>query len=48
MKYTKKSVKQLNISLFPSDQDIIDHLETIPKKAEYIRRLIREDIGRSK
>jgi len=48
LKYTKKSVKQLNISLFPSDQDIIDHLETIPKKAEYIRRLIREDIGRSK
>ncbi len=48
LKYTKKSVKQLNIALYPTDQDIIDHLEKIPKKAEYIRRLIREDIERSK
>lgn len=48
LKYAKKSVKQLNIALYPADQDIIDHLEGIPKKAEYIRRLIREDIERGK
>ena len=56
-KYLRERVKSINLKLFPSDQDIIDHLEKIKltehtkKKAgqcEYIRRLIREDMQRQK
>ena len=56
-KYTKNNVKVVYLRLFPSDRDIIEHLENIksneksPSKngqSEYIRRLIREDIKRQK
>lgn len=44
MNYRKKSVTQLNVALFPADQDIIDHLSGMPNKAQYIRDLIRRDM----
>ena len=31
-----------------TEQDIIDKLESVPSKATYIKRLIREDIAKSK
>lgn len=42
--YRKKSTKQLNITLYPADQDIVDWLDGIANKAEYVRNLIREDM----
>ena len=46
LKYRKAKCKQLNITLFPKDQDIIDWLDGVERKAEYIRTLIREDMKR--
>lgn len=31
-----------------TEQDIIDKLDSVPQKATYIKRLIREDIAKSK
>lgn len=45
-KYRKNKCKQLNITLFPKDQDIIDWLDGMDNKAEYIRTLIRDDMKR--
>ena len=56
-KYAKNNVKVVYLRLFPSDIDIIEHLENIktneksPSKngqSEYIRKLIREDMQRQK
>lgn len=48
----RKKVEELRVSLFPPDQDIKDRLaERIADgegKATYVKRLIREDIERSK
>lgn len=46
--YKKKSVKQLNISLFPDDADLIEWLDGMPNKAAYIRGLIRADMEANK
>lgn len=48
--YRKKNVKQLTVSLYPADADIIEWLETMSEKegkAAYIRRIVREDIARN-
>lgn len=54
-KYTKNNVKVVYLRLFPSDIDIIEHLENIKTKdkglarngqSEYVRKLIREDMKR--
>lgn len=55
-RYFKERVKSINLRFFPSDQDIIDHLEGLKATTkssqkngvcEYIRRLIREDIAKT-
>ena len=48
-KYRKSKTTGFYMTFFPKDQDIIDHLATISEgKAEYIRRLIREDMQKQK
>lgn len=42
-KYKQKIVK-LQVDLFPTDADIIEHLETVGAKSTYIKKLIREDM----
>ncbi len=47
----RKKVEKVQFELFPADNDIIQRLEEVKAtegKAAYIRRLIREDIERSK
>lgn len=45
----RNGVKRFTIKVSPkTEQDIIDKLESVPQKATYIKRLIREDIARSK
>lgn len=46
LNYRKKAVTQLNIALYPADQDIIDHLAGMENKAAYVRELIRKDMGK--
>lgn len=42
-KYRKKAYKQLNVSLsLTADKDIIEFLEIVPNKNEFIKRIIRE------
>lgn len=49
LNYRKRNVKQLSISLYPKDADIIEWLDNLQGegKAEYIRRLIRDDMARN-
>ena len=47
-KYLAKNRQTLTISFMKStEQDLLDHLETVPNKAGYIKQLIREDIKRN-
>lgn len=43
-KYRKEKVMRLPIDLYPTDQDIIDHLKTVKSRQGYIKELIRADI----
>lgn len=48
-KYEKESTKRYTLKIMcNTEQDIIDKLESEPNKNGYIKRLIREDIERSK
>ena len=47
--YQSENTSTVNIRLFPSDNDIKKHLEEIEEpKATYIKRLIRDDMRKSK
>ncbi|MGR1082839.1 hypothetical protein [Olegusella massiliensis] len=46
--YRKKSVKTFTVKFFPADHNLYEYLQTQPKKAEYLRNLIREDMERKK
>lgn len=43
-KYRKEKVMRTQLDLYPTDQDIINHLQTVGNKQGYIKRLIRADI----
>jgi hypothetical protein len=40
--------KRITIDFYPSEADLIEHLEKQPQKQTYIKRLIRQDIQQSK
>lgn len=42
--YRRKNVKQLNVSLYPDDADLIEWLDGMTNKQAYIRGLIRADM----
>ena len=44
-KYRKKSVKTFLLRFFPDDYDLFEYLQAKPKKAEYLRNLIRRDMN---
>lgn len=47
-KYIKEHGKQYAFCLMmPQDNDIIEKLKSVPSKAGYIKKLIREDIAKS-
>ena len=41
----KKKIRRLFIELYPTDNDILDKLNTVPAYTSYIKALIRKDIG---
>lgn len=45
-KYVKERTHQFLVRFFPADEELWAHLQRQPRKAEYIKRLIREDMGR--
>ncbi len=45
-KYKREKTKQALIRFYPKDREIWGHLQAQPKKAEYIKRLISEDMRR--
>lgn len=48
-KYLKERGKSVAMRLIhPQDDDILEKLDSVPSKAGYIKRLIREDIEREK
>lgn len=48
-RYRKKNVKRFYLEcIMSTEQDIISKLESVDKYNTYIKRLIREDIERSK
>ena len=44
LKYKSAKVRQVNLKFFPKDQDAYEHLKKQPKMAEYLIRLIRQDM----
>ena len=43
----KEKVKRLTLDFHPSEADILDHINSQPKKQTYIKNLIREDMKKS-
>lgn len=43
-KYKREKVTRVVVDLYPTDQDIIEKLKTLPSKQKYIKDLIRADI----
>lgn len=46
-KYQEK-VRAFRIEVYPTEQDILDKLESVERYATYIKNLIREDIAKEK
>lgn len=46
-KYLDKGLR-FKIDFYPSEQELIDHLQKQPKKQTYIKDLIRKDIENTK
>ena len=47
LKYRKDSTKTFALTFFPAHRDLYEHLQAQPNKAEYLRELIRRDMGSS-
>ena len=46
MRYAKKYIKKISFDVnIRTEADIIEKLESVPRKATYIKKLIRDDIN---
>lgn len=45
-KYEKEKVRQVMVRFYPSENDILEFLESQDNKAGYIKELIRKDMNR--
>lgn len=43
-KYKREKTHAFTLRFFPADDELWEHLQQQPRKAEYIKRLIREDM----
>ena len=47
MRYAKKYIKKISFDVnIRTEADIIEKLESVPRKATYIKKLIRDDINK--
>lgn len=44
----KEKVRTFRVDVYPTEQDILDKLESVDRYATYIKNLIREDIAKKK
>ena len=44
----KEKVKRFTLEFSPTEQDMLDHLNSQPKKQTYIKELIRADMAKHK
>ena len=44
----KEKVKRFTLEFSPAEQDMLDHLNSQPKKQTYIKALIRADMKKNK
>jgi len=44
-KYVKENTKTFSLRFYPKDMDLYEHLQAQPKKAEYLKDLIRKDMA---
>ena len=47
-RYRKKSTKQIIVRFYPADMDVYEHLRAQDNMAGYVKRLIREDMERTR
>ena len=47
-KYKREKVYRLGLEFYPTDQDLIDKLKSVPSMQGYIKQLIRDDINKTK
>lgn len=47
-KYKREKVYRLGLEFYPTDQDLIDKLKSVPSMQGYIKDLIRADINKTK
>ena len=45
-KYKASSVKRISIEFYPTDADILEHINKQQKKQTYIKDLIRKDMSK--
>jgi len=43
-KYVKEHTKTFSLRFYPKDMDLYEHIQRQPKKAEYLKDLIRRDM----
>lgn len=44
----RKKCRKLQVTLYPTDADIIAKVDSVPSYSGYIKQLIRQDIERSR
>lgn len=44
-RYRREKTHSFSMRFFPADADVWEHLSKQPRKAEYIKMLIRRDMG---
>lgn len=47
-KYNSNNCRRLTVILYPTEQDIMDKINSVDNYSGYIKGLIRDDIARSK
>lgn len=47
-KYLREKVKTLSVRFYPSEAEIAEWLDAQPNKQGYVKRLIREDMERTR
>ena len=48
LKYVRENVKQKVVAFYPADRELLEFAETRGAFATYVKRLIREDMERSR
>lgn len=46
-RYKQKNVKKFSLDFYPSDMDILEHIQAQPFKQAYVKALIRKDMESS-